>query len=83
MAFSPLFTKGDNEPSVLVLTERMDRASIWLKVPDHSAKVVDISMKSLLTEFGDKYREVFNTITADNGLEFAGLSELKKIGIGV
>lgn len=80
---SVLGKKGDNEPAVLVLTERMVRASIWLKVPDHSAKAVDISMKSLLSEFGDRYLKVFKTITADNGSEFAGLSELEKCGIGV
>ena len=80
---SVLGKKGENEPAVLALTERKIRASIWLKVPDHSAKSVDQSLKSLFSEFGDKYSEVFKTITADNGSEFAGLSELEKIGIGV
>ena len=32
----------------------------------------------LKSEFGDKFSQVFKTITSDNGLEFASLSDIEK-----
>ncbi len=73
----------EGEPVVLSLTERKFRVSIWLKVKDHSAEAVDESLKELFSSFGDKYKEVFKTITADNGSEFANISALEQSGIGI
>ena len=58
---------NENEPAVVALTERKLRNSIWLKVKDHSAKAVDEALDKLFETFGDKYFEVFKTITSDNG----------------
>lgn len=80
---SVLGKMGKDEPAVVVLTERKLRQSIWMKVKDHSAEAVDGAFDRLLEEFGDKYREVFKTITTDNGSEFANLSRLEDKGIGV
>ena len=80
---SVLGKKDENEPAVVVLTERKLRESIWLKVKNHSADAVDEALKKLFDTFGDKYRSVFKTITADNGSEFANLSQLQKKGIDV
>lgn len=80
---SVLGKKNENEPAVVVLTERKLRNSIWIKVKNHSAESVDTALKALLETFGDKYGEVFKTITADNGSEFSNLSELEKSGIGI
>ena len=57
--------------------------SIWLKVRDHSAEAVDEALKRLFSEYGDKYKEVFKSITGDNGSEFANLSELESKGVPV
>lgn len=73
----------EDEPAIVVLTERKIRESLWLKVKDHTAESVDQALKELFAEYGDRYREVFKTITADNGSEFANLSSLEKQGIGI
>ena len=80
---SVLGKMGKDEPAIVSMTERMLRFSIWLKVRDHSAEAVDEALKALFAEYGDRFREVFKTITSDNGSEFANLSELKELGIGV
>jgi len=80
---SVLGKKDDKEPAVVSLTERKLRESIWLKVMNHSAEAVDQALSELFLSYGDKYQEVFKTITADNGSEFANLSNLEAKGIGV
>lgn len=80
---SVLGKKGENEPAVVSITERKLRASIWLKVKNHTAEAVDEALNKLFGSLGDKCREVFKTITADNGSEFANLSRLEEKGIGV
>jgi IS30 family transposase len=80
---SVLGKKGEREPAVVSLTERTYRVCIWLKVEDHSAEAVDKALRKLFLEFGDKYDKVFKTITADNGSEFANLSNIETKGVGI
>ena len=75
--------KKGNEPVVITLTERMLRMSIWIKARDHSAEAANEALRDLFAEFGDKWHEVFKTITTDNGSEFALLSEFERDGLGV
>lgn len=42
------------------------------------AEAVAAEMSKLKTEFGDKFSQVFRTITSDNGSEFAILSDIEK-----
>ena len=72
-----------DESAVLSLTERKLRVSIWLKVKDHSAEAAEKALKALFQSFGSKYTEVFKSITADNGSEFANLAGLEEVGIKV
>ena len=71
---SVLGSKNADEPVVLTMVERMTRAAIWLKVADHSAAAVTQAIQTLKQEFGTHFSDVFKTITADNGSEFAELS---------
>jgi IS30 family transposase len=80
---SVLGKKGEREPAVISLTERKYRVSLWLKVKDHSAEAVDEAIGKLFWEFGDRYDKVFKTITADNGSEFANLSDMEGKGVGI
>lgn len=80
---SVLGRKTRKEPAVMVLTERKSRNSIWIKVKDHSSEAVNEAMKELLAGFGSEYKNVFKTITADNGSEFADLSGLESKDIGI
>lgn len=80
---SVLDQKGEDEPVVVTMVERKTRCCIWLRVQNHTA---DALMEAVRAEF-ESYKgclsSVFKSITADNGSEFAWLSELKKSGIAV
>ena len=80
---SVLGKQNENEPTVIALTERKYRETIWLKAKNHSSEAMDEVLDELFQTFGSKYREVFKTITADNGSEFANLSKLEGKGIGI
>ncbi|MDD6645732.1 MAG: hypothetical protein PUE67_06715 [Oscillospiraceae bacterium] len=60
----------------MTLVERKLRMSLWLKVENHTAKAIDNALAELIPQFGDKYREVFKSITGDNGSEFANYCNL-------
>ena len=74
---SVLGSKDADEPVALTMVERMTRAAIWLRVADHSAAAVTHAIQRLKQEFGTHFSDVFKTITADNGSEFAELSALE------
>ncbi len=80
---SVLGKKGKDEPVVVTIVERKLRKSIWVKAADHSAESMQTAVKNVIGYFGEQYRDVFKSITADNGSEFAMLSELKDLGIPV
>ena len=80
---SVLGKQSSDEPAVISLTERKHRFSFWLKVGNHSAEALDEAIETVISTFGNKYREVFKSITADNGSEFANLSRLEQKGIGI
>ena len=61
----------------------LETAAFLQKVKNHSAIAVDEALDELFATFGDKYLEVFKTITSDNGSEFANLSRLEEKGIGI
>lgn len=58
--------------ALLVFTERVTRYEIALRVPDHTAASVVSALDRLERRVGTrKFREVFKTITVDNGTEFS------------
>ena len=58
-------------PRLLVLTERMSRREIIVKMPDGTAKSVVLALDRLERKLGSRvFRNVFHTITVDNGSEF-------------
>lgn len=69
--------KDENEPCVLVMTERQTRDSIWVKAPSHTADALNEAIKAVMSFFSEKRSEVFKTITVDNGSEFANLPILE------
>ena len=80
---SVLGSKNADEPVALTMVERMTRVAIWLRVEDHSAAAVTHAIQKLKQEFGTRISDVFKTITADNGSEFAELSAQEIAGIQV
>ena len=75
--------KNEGESQVMTIVERKLRESIWIKVRDHSAEAIDEALAAVIDQFGDRYNEVFKSITGDNGSEFANLSRVEEKGISV
>lgn len=58
--------------ALLVLTERVTRYEIAMRVPDHTAASVVSALDRLERRIGTrKFRDVFKSITVDNGTEFS------------
>ena len=61
-----------SKAALLVLTERVTRYEIAIRVPDHSAASVVSALDRLERRVGTrKFRQVFQSITVDNGSEFS------------
>ena len=74
-------SKKKEEACILTIVERQTRMAIWIKVDDHSAESVMKAFELTLKSYGEKARDVFKTVTTDNGSEFARLAELDEQGI--
>ncbi|MFI3228508.1 MAG: IS30 family transposase [Clostridia bacterium] len=73
---SVLGSKNGDEPAICTIVERMTRNTLWLRVLNHSAAAITQALEGLKIEYGDKFSQVFKTITADNGSEFAELTKI-------
>jgi len=51
-----------------------------MKIPSQTSPDVMIALDQLKNEDGDKFNQVFKSITSDNGAEFSGLSTLESTG---
>ena len=64
--------QGKSKKSLLVLTERKSRIEIVDLLKDGTSKQVVNALNRLERELGEKkFREIFKTITVDNGVEFS------------
>ena len=63
---------------LLTLIERKTRELKEFRLPDKSAESVIAVFQSIRDSLGDRFSDVFKTITTDNGSEFERLSELEK-----
>lgn len=60
---------------LLTLAERVTRQLITVKIPSRSSQAVSEAMEKIISQFGDKADKIFKSITADNGSEFATLTD--------
>jgi len=67
--------KTRDDEVLLTLVERLSRFEILMKIGSKSAEAVERAILGLQEEFGDTFSVVFQSITADNGTEFASLAE--------
>jgi IS30 family transposase len=68
--------KSGHEPVLLTLIERKTRFDLVLKIDGKTAPSVSETLKDIAKVAGkEQFSKVFKSITADNGSEFAGLSE--------
>lgn len=64
---------------LLVLTERLTRYEIIMRMPDRKTATVVRFIDRLEKRFGkNKFRKVFKSITVDNGSEFADFAGLER-----
>ena len=69
-----------SKAALLVLTERLTRWGLVIRVPDHTAESVVRALNRLERRMGKRFREVFRTITVDNGSEFADFAQVENWG---
>lgn len=62
---------GSSNSTLLVLTERLTRKEIIMKMPNQKSESVIHSLNILETKYGKMFRKIFLSITVDNGSEFA------------
>lgn len=78
------FTKRKGkEAVVLTLVEKVTHKFIAIKIRRKDVASVKAALRSLKIYYGSQFATVFKTITADNGTEFAELSQLERYGIMV
>ncbi len=70
--------KKKGEPVVFTIVERLTGNYFAFKIDSKTTDGVKHAMEQLHAEFGEHFSEVFKTITADNGVEFASFSEFEK-----
>ncbi len=70
--------KKKDEPVLLTLVERKTRFVIILKIESKTSEAVRKAFDNLFAEYGDRFSEVFKTITSDNGSEFSSLDDIVK-----
>lgn len=76
--------RNGRESVVLTLVEKKTDFYLAIKIPGKNSESVMAALEVLREEYGAMYfPTIFKTITADNGSEFEGLSQLEKYGVGV
>ena len=74
--------RGKSKNSLLVLSERKTRDELLFKLQEHTAAAVVAVLDSLEAQYGERFSDVFKTITVDNGTEFADCEGLEGSSLG-
>lgn len=69
---------GSTKATFLVLTERLTRQEIMFKMENQKSASVINCLNALERQFGKKFKQVFKSITCDNGSEFLDYQALEK-----
>lgn len=70
--------KRKGKAALLTMTERKTRKEIIIKIPNRKAETVVKAVDALERKWGDaNFKQIFKTITFDNGSEFASAEELE------
>ena len=70
--------KKKTKEALLVLSERLTRQEIIIKMPDKTAASVVKALNRLERKYGRRFPQVFKSITVDNGSEFADCAGIEK-----
>ena len=69
---------GPTRQSLLVLTERLTRKEIIIPIKTQSAGEVVKSLNKIEYRYGKQFKNIFKTITVDNGTEFSDCQGIEK-----
>ena len=69
---------GPTKQSLLVLTERLTRKEIIEPIKTQSAAEVVKSLNRIEHRYGKQFKQIFKTITVDNGTEFSNCQGIEK-----
>lgn len=72
--------KAGKEAVILSLLEKKTEHYIAIRIPSKDSGSVLHAMQSLRNEYGEKFAQVFKTITVDNGSEFSGFAQVENWG---
>ena len=70
--------RNGKESVILTLLEKKTQNYIAIRIPGKTSEAVNTAMERLHEEFGEKFCQVFRTITVDNGAEFADFAQIEK-----
>ena len=70
--------QGKSEKAMLVFTERKTRMEIIELLKDHTAESVVKALNKVERRYGAIFKQVFKSITVDNGCEFANCEGMEK-----
>ena len=70
--------KSSDDKVLLTIVERKTRYSIVIRIAGKTTCAVTEGIKELKELYGNRFKEVFKSITSDNGSEFANLSALEE-----
>lgn len=71
-------SKIPNSGAVLTLVERMTRFQITIPLKDRTAKSVRLAFNKIEKEYNINIKEIFKSITFDNGVEFSDYLKIQK-----
>lgn len=69
---------GKTLETLLVLTERLTRKEIIIKIPNKKTESVVKAINTLERRYGKRFKQVFKSITVDNGVEFSDCYGMEK-----
>ena len=72
--------KKKGEAAVFTIVERLTGCYLTIRIDEKTTDGVATAMAQLKDQFGDKFAQVFRSITTDNGSEFAGFSSFEALG---
>lgn len=72
--------KRDGEPAVFTIVERLTGCYFSIWIDSKTTDGVASAMEQLKEQYGEKFSQVFRSITTDNGSEFAAFSAFENLG---
>ena len=73
---------GSTKSTLLVLTERLTRKELIFSMQNQKSESVINCLNSLETYYGNSFKNIFKSITVDNGLEFSDSDALERSILG-